>query len=94
MQTGQVDRGGDDLGVAAGLVQAAGGTGQVAAAGVRHNNGVRMTAILFNELVAELPAERFHAADAEGAVEGGVEVAGILKHHQRLIEEFGADREL
>ena len=93
-QAGQINRSGNDLGVAAGLAQAAGGAGQVAAAGVGANHHIGVLAKAVHKLMAQLPAQGLHAGDTEGGVQRGVEVAGIFQHQQSLIEQLGTHRQL
>ena len=90
----QIHAGGNDLGVAPGLLQPAGGTGEVAAAGVGAHHHVGVSAAAVAELVGQLPAQGLHAAHAKGGVQGGIEKAGLLQHHQHLIEQLRTHRQL
>ena len=84
----EIHRRGHHLGAAAGLLQAPGSAGQVAAAGIGADHHIGMAAAALHKLMGQLPAQGLHAAYTEGGVEGGVEVAGLLQHHQHLIEQL------
>ena len=93
-EAAEVDGRRHDLCVAAGLFEAARGAGQVAAARVCADDHIRVAAIALFELMPKLPAERFHAAHAEGGIERGVEIAGLFQHHEHFIEQLRADGKL
>ena len=94
VQARQIHRRADDLGGTARLDKASGCAGQVPTAGVGADHGVGMAAVLFHKLMAQLPAQGLDAADAEGGVEGGVEIACLLQKEQHLVEELRSHGQL
>ena len=88
MKPAQVNACGYYLSAAAGLAQAARGAGQIAAARVGAYHRVRILTEARAELLRNFVAQRFNSYYAVRRIEGGVEVARILKHPQRFIEKL------
>ena len=94
MQSGEIHRDGDDLGlVTAHLAQATGSSGDVAATGVGDDDGVGLASVALLHLVTDLGAEGLDARDAVRRVEAGVEIASVLQCAQQHVEKFRSDRQ-
>lgn len=95
VQSGEIHRDGDDLGlVTAHLAQAAGSSGDVAATGIGDHDSVGLASVTLLHLVTDLGAEGLDARDSVGRVEAGVEVAGVLQGTQQDVEKLRPDRQL
>ncbi|MPM91040.1 hypothetical protein SDC9_138165 [bioreactor metagenome] len=94
VQTFEVDARGDDLRLAARLVQPARGARQVAAARVGADDHIRVFPRLRAALLCHLIAERLDARDAKRSIKGGVEIARVFEHAQHGIKQLRANRKL
>ena len=95
VKAGEIDAGADNSGLRrSDLSESARRAGQISAAGVRSDNGVRELPLAFQKLLGDLRAQRLDPGDAEGRIERGVEEACFLQNKKEVVEKLRSDGHL